>query len=168
MNYLPAGPTPILFALLAQYHAAIPYEYKYRIATSASPSTTNEGSNNNSSQRGSTTGLALTSKSLSYIPALQLALSQLPGSLLAAAIGWAVGYAYRHDVLPGASTWRVPGWVVGERRKQSEGFEGLRRRMMAEEEGSSGSASGREGRGEGTGRRRTLGGVLGSMVGGGS
>ncbi len=30
-NYLPAGPTALVFALLAQYHAAIPYEYKYRV-----------------------------------------------------------------------------------------------------------------------------------------
>ena len=28
INYLPAGPTPIVFALLAQYHSAIPYIYK--------------------------------------------------------------------------------------------------------------------------------------------
>ena len=34
-NYLPAGPTPLIFAMLAQYHAAIPHIYKYRIAASA-------------------------------------------------------------------------------------------------------------------------------------
>lgn len=178
-NYLPAGPTAIVFALLAQYHAAVPYEYKYRVATSplasASPgltttaaSTTGNSNTSASNPSTRTTGLTLTSKTLSYIPALQLALAQLPGSLLAAAAGWAVGLAYRHDALPGAGAWRVPAWVVGERRARGarEGFEGLRRRM---EDQAGGSGSGRE-EGEGGGRRRarrTLGGVLGSMVGGG-
>ena len=29
-NYLPAGPTPIIFAVLAQYHAMVPYIYQYK------------------------------------------------------------------------------------------------------------------------------------------
>ena len=32
-----------------------------------------------------------------------------PGSLLAAAVGWAVGTAYRRELLPGAASWRVTG-----------------------------------------------------------
>lgn len=63
---------------------------------------------------------------------LQLALSQFPGSVLAAAVGWAVGTAYRRDILPGAATFRVPGWLVGEEKKR--GFEGLRARLDAERE----------------------------------
>lgn len=35
-------------------------------------------------------------------------------------------------MLPYASAWRVPGWVVGEERKS--GFEGLRARLDAERE----------------------------------
>jgi hypothetical protein len=35
-------------------------------------------------------------------------------------------------MLPGASSWRVPGWMVGEERKR--GFEGLRARLDAERE----------------------------------
>ncbi len=34
-NYLPAGPTALIFAILAQYHAIIPHVYHYRVATAA-------------------------------------------------------------------------------------------------------------------------------------
>ncbi|KAF2009212.1 hypothetical protein BU24DRAFT_401916 [Aaosphaeria arxii CBS 175.79] len=156
INHLPAGPTPIIFALLANYYAAIPYTYRYRISPySSSPSPSSAPSN--AGQSGPTTAAAgasassiwqrsitLTSKSTSYLAPLQLALSQFPGSLLAAAVGWAIGTAYRRDVLPYATTaWRVPGWIVGEERKR--GFEGLRARLDAEREregGASGLASG--------------------------
>lgn len=43
-----------------------------------------------------------------------------------------MGTAYRRDMLPGASSWRVPGWMVGEEKKR--GFEGLRARLDAERE----------------------------------
>jgi len=139
VNYLPAGPTAIIFALLAQYHAAIPHMYKYKVAT-AFPQD----------------GLLFSSKSFTYLLAFQLALSQLPGSAISAVIGWCVGYAWRSEILPGAARWRVPGWVMREKR-QGEGFEGLRRRMEGEEamaaaSGVEGRRDGREGR-----QRRTLG-----------
>ncbi|KAI9714277.1 MAG: hypothetical protein M1820_000237 [Bogoriella megaspora] len=157
-NYLPAGPTPLIFALLAQYHAAIPHIYKYRIATSSSsPTSTSSSTPNPSTTALPTIDILLTSKTLTYLPALQLALSQLPTSLLTAAIGWLVGYAWRNELLPGAK-WRVPeflwggGKEAGERRR----VEGLRRRMEGEVAEASGSA--REGgRVE---RRRTLGGQI--------
>ncbi|KAF3766357.1 hypothetical protein M406DRAFT_356303, partial [Cryphonectria parasitica EP155] len=39
-DYLPAGPTPLVFAVLAQFHAAVPHIYRWRMAfTTASPST---------------------------------------------------------------------------------------------------------------------------------
>ena len=57
---------------------------------------------------------------------------------VAAAVGWGVGTAYRRDVLPGASRWRVPGWMVGEEKKG--GFEGLRARLDAEREREGGGA----------------------------
>ncbi|KAF2739586.1 hypothetical protein EJ04DRAFT_456731, partial [Polyplosphaeria fusca] len=121
INSLPAGPTPLLFALLANYYAAIPHTYRYKVSPSApSPSPSLFSSTLSHS-------LTLTSKSTSYLAPLQLGLSQFPGSLLAAGVGWAVGTAWRRDVLPGASAWRVPGWVVGEERKR--GFEGLRARL---------------------------------------
>lgn len=65
INYLPAGPTPIVFALLAQYHAAIPYVYKYRVSSTLPTGTSSDQEY----------GLMLTSKSTSYLLPLQLALS---------------------------------------------------------------------------------------------
>ena len=43
-----------------------------------------------------------------------------------------MGTAYRRDVLPYATSWRIPGWMVGEEKKR--GFEGLRARLDAERE----------------------------------
>jgi hypothetical protein len=114
LNYLPSGPTPVIFALLAQYHATIPHSYKYRVATtSASPYT-----------------LLFSDKSYTYLLAAQLALSQLPGSAIGAVVGWIVGYAWRGELLwpAGVGRWRVPVWVVGGGR-EGERFEGLRRRL---------------------------------------
>lgn len=93
-----------------------------------------------------------------YLLAGQLALSSLPGSSLAAAVGWMVGIAWRGEWGPAAwGRWRVPGWMVGEKKADmgEEGFEGLRRRMEGEGRGS-GSAIDGTGR-EGEARRRTLG-----------
>lgn len=144
INHLPAGPTALVFALLAQYHAAIPYEYKYRI--SASDTAASSG------------GINLTSKSMSYLLPAQLALSQLPGSAIVAAVGWLVGYAYRLDILPGeAGAWRIPD--RSKSRKDRERFDGLRRRMEGEAATASGSAVG-EGNEGGEGRRRTIGGQI--------
>ncbi|CAK1364701.1 unnamed protein product [Cercospora beticola] len=144
INYLPAGPTPIVFALLAQYHAAIPHIYKYRISTST---------NNNAAEE---SGLMLTSKVTSYLMPLQLALSQLPGSALAAGVGWIVGFAYRREILPGAAKWRAPAWLVGG-SEQRERYEHLRRRM----EGEAGRATGVDTDAGQQARRR---GVLGGLA----
>lgn len=134
INYLPAGPTPILFAILAQYHAAIPSIYRYRVGALASSSLATTSSSSSaaaqfSSLRSGT--FTLTSKTMSYLLPLQLALSQFPSSILPAAIGWAVGYAYRNDVLP-ATSWRVPAWAVGQ-KNAGPSMEALRRRMEGED-----------------------------------
>ncbi|GAB7350374.1 hypothetical protein MBLNU459_g1001t1 [Dothideomycetes sp. NU459] len=143
INYLPAGPTAIVFALLAQYHAAIPYMYKYRLSAS-------EATQSNAA-------INFTSKSTSYLLPMQLALSQLPGSAISAGIGWIVGYAYRMDVLPGAASWRIPDRSGA--RKERERYDGLRRRM--EGEAATASGTGADGAEEGTGgRRRTIGGQI--------
>ncbi|PMD62022.1 uncharacterized protein K444DRAFT_611233 [Hyaloscypha bicolor E] len=147
-NYIPAGCTPLIFAILAQYHAAIPHVYKYRIAASPSPPA-NEPF----------VGLTFSDKSYVYLPAAQLALSQFPGSLLCAVAGWVVGYSWRNEVLPAAAIrWRIPGWMVGIRpRKRGEDFEGLRRRLEGENTNAA-MATGSDGRlGGEVGRRRTLG-----------
>ncbi|KAM0716433.1 hypothetical protein Q7P37_007878 [Cladosporium fusiforme] len=127
INYLPSGPTPLLFALLAQYHAAVPYIYKYRLSSTLP-------ANANSAQE---YGILLTSKATSYLLPLQLALAQLPGSAIAAGVGWIVGFAYRREILPGAARWRVPTWIVGG-GEQKERYDSLRRRM----EGEAGRATG--------------------------
>ncbi|KAG9239525.1 hypothetical protein BJ875DRAFT_365676 [Amylocarpus encephaloides] len=148
MNYLPAGPTPLLFAILAQYHAIIPHIYKYRIAASAAPPT-NEPF----------VGLTFSDKSYTYLPAAQLALSQFPGSLLCASIGWIVGYSWRNEVLPSSvMRWRIPGWMVGiQTKKREEDFEVLRRRLESENSGAA-TTTGTEGPSGGeANRRRTLG-----------
>ncbi|KAK4974090.1 hypothetical protein LTR28_010485 [Elasticomyces elasticus] len=139
-NVLPAGPTAIVFATLAQYHAAIPYIYKYRVSP---PSPTSDAA-----------GIMLTSKSTSYLLPLQLALSQLPGSAITAAVGWVVGYAYRYEVLPGAARWRVPD-LTKWRNARAESPEELPR----ETEGDAALSSGAERR-PGGGRRRGLAGEV--------
>ena len=135
IGYLPAGPTAIIFALLAQYHAAIPYLYKYQVsAAETGPS------------------LMLTSKSTSYLLPAQLAFSQFPGSAVAALVGGVVGIAYRRELLPGgAARWRLPD-MTGKRAER-ERFEGLRRRM----EGDAANASGADTSSDATGNRRRRG-----------
>ncbi len=146
LNYLPAGPTPIIFAALAQYHAMIPHIYKYRIATSISQSPNDQFH-----------GLTFSDKSYRYLLALQLALFQWPGSIVGALVGWVVGYAWRMEVLPRSlMRWRIPGWVVGIRTpRRSREFEGLRQRL--EDEGAPTAATTGVRRQTGSERRRTMG-----------
>lgn len=137
----------MIFALLAQYHAVIPHVYKYRIVASASPPANEPFS-----------GLTFSDKSYVYLPAAQLSLSQFPGSLICAVVGWAVGSAWRNEVFPASMmAWRIPGILVGMKpRKRGEDFEGLRRRLEGENTGI--LATGAHGRlGGDAGRRRTLG-----------
>ncbi|KAF2716512.1 hypothetical protein K431DRAFT_195297, partial [Polychaeton citri CBS 116435] len=157
VDFLPAGPTAVIFALLAQFQAAVPSSYKYRITPfGASTSPRQEY------------GLNLTSKSFSYLLPAQLALSQLPGSAIAAGVGWIVGVAYRREILPGATRWRVPAWAVGG-SEQKERYDSLRRRM----EGEAGRATGMEStdptqqhQGETTRRRGFVGGIVDQFRGG--
>lgn len=150
-DFLPAGPTPIIFAVLAQYHAMVPHIYKYKVALSTGPPPTNDDSS---------PGLTLSDKSTKYLVALQLALFQWPGSLLGAAVGWMVGHAWRSELLPGAVTrWRLPGWMFGlKSRRSNDQFEGMRRRLESEG-ASTGAASGvqQPAGGERSNRRRTMG-----------
>lgn len=122
-DYVPAGPTPIIFAALLQYQAMIPHLYKYRIATSEAPPTDDLFS-----------GLTLSDKSLKYAVAIHLALLQWPGSVLAALVGWVTGYAWREGVLPTAVVrWRIPAWMLGmSAPSRTREFEGLRRRLEGE------------------------------------
>lgn len=137
VSLLPAGPTALIFAVLAQYHAAIPYTYRYRVTATGSGSDSPNSSHVSADEDGKEDGVLLTSKSLSYLLPAQLALAQLPGSLVPAVVGWLVGYAWRAEVLPlPRKTWRLPGWVVGGKAGGTGagdgGVQDLRRRMREE------------------------------------
>lgn len=179
LNYLPSGPTATIFALLAQYHAAVPHTFRYRISTTSSPSTPSKPS----------LTILLSDKSTTYLVAAQLALSQFPATLLPAAVGWFVGAAWRAEMLPGSARfvagpggagargggvgWRVPAWMVGEkespsattarRRENNDGgadrYEDLRRRLE-EESRAAASSSGVGIEGEHQRQRRPQGGIL--------
>lgn len=168
LNYLPSGPTAIVFAVLAQYHASVPHTFKYRISTSggntgrrannnsnSNSNNTNNNSNNPTQTDKPSLTILLSDKSTTYLVAAQLALSQFPASLLPAITGWAVGVAWRADLLPASRGigrgWRVPAWIVGEKEptrrsspagasatgtagengEDSEQYENLRRRLDA-------------------------------------
>ncbi|KAH6633359.1 hypothetical protein C7974DRAFT_412359 [Boeremia exigua] len=167
VNFLPSGPTSILFALLANYYAAIPYTYKYRVspASPAAPSPSTPASPAQQATSIWSRSITVTSKATSYLAPFQLAFSQFPGSLLAAAVGWAIGTAYRRDLLPGAYAWRVPGWMVGQADGDAGGFDSLRQRLESErsEGASTGILAGETG---GPARqRRTLGEMIGGQFG---
>ena len=125
----------------------IPHMYKYKVALSAGPPAGRD-----------TPGVTFSDKTTKYVMAAQVAMSQFPGSLLGAVVGWLVGNAWRNELLPGSMTsWRVPGWVVGIRDKRTNAeFENMRRRL--ESEGApSGSASGVQQPSQADGnRRRTM------------
>ncbi|KAF3006841.1 hypothetical protein E8E13_010710 [Curvularia kusanoi] len=168
-NYLPSGPTAILFALLANYYAAIPYTYRYRISPS-SPQSSTPPSASTAQQATSiwARSITVTSKATSYLAPFQLALSQFPGSLIAAAVGWAVGTAYRRELLPGAYAWRVPGWMVGQEEGEKGGFDSLRQRLESERGEGAGTSSGilaGETGAQGVRQRRTLGEMIGGQFG---
>jgi hypothetical protein len=108
-----------------------------------------------SSSNVSPDGIVFSDKSVTYLLASQLALSQLPGSLLGASVGWGVGLAWRNDILPEKlMDWRIPAWIIGG-RKEGEGFEGLRRRL--EGEGRASGIEGRDASGDGGRQRRGMG-----------
>ncbi|RPA74390.1 hypothetical protein BJ508DRAFT_243891 [Ascobolus immersus RN42] len=118
-NYIPPGPTPLLFALLSQYHHSIPQVYKYRLGSDSTASPTGSASWEE------TFSLVLSDKLYIYILATQLALSQPWGSVFAAGVGWVCGRVWREEWVPGCG-WRVPRGFVGGGE-----VEGLRRRLDA-------------------------------------
>ncbi|RMJ21793.1 hypothetical protein PHISP_07342, partial [Aspergillus sp. HF37] len=118
LNYLPSGPTGVLFALLAQYYASIPHTFRFRIATTSPSSAAGSGASKppqdpSAPSPTSTTSAAATAapttsdpgylsillsdKSITYLVAAQLALSQFPATLLPAGVGWCIGLAWRAD-----------------------------------------------------------------------
>jgi len=88
LNYIPSGPSALLFSLLYQHSRIVPSVYNFRIF-----------------------GVPLNNKSFTYLLALQLAISHLPGSLAAAMIGILTGQIYRSD-LSNLKSYRLPPSVV--------------------------------------------------------
>lgn len=133
MNYLPPGPTPLIFALLAQYHASIPSVYKFRVLIPLSLSDPQPEATPalQATRQENEPAITVSDKIYVYIVAIQLAFCQPPGSLLGAAIGWIVGYAWRAELLPWGR-WRWPLWMF-EKRTGREGYEGLRRVARGED-----------------------------------
>lgn len=87
LNYLPPGPTPILFSLLPLYIHLIPPNYTLRLgASTPTPS--------------SPSGLTVTDKWGLYVIFTQLALSQFPGSLICALTGYLTGLMWEFSLLP--------------------------------------------------------------------
>ncbi|KAH8118396.1 hypothetical protein DFH11DRAFT_1502788 [Phellopilus nigrolimitatus] len=84
LNVLPSGPITLVFSILHQFSRLVPHAYTFRIF-----------------------GVTVTNKVFMYIIALQLALSQPPGSIAAAVIGILSGQLYRSDVL-GLKAFRLP------------------------------------------------------------
>ncbi|KAG6012631.1 hypothetical protein E4U54_007406 [Claviceps lovelessii] len=146
-DYVPAGPTPIIFAVLAQYYAMVPHVYKYRVVTSQS------------NEADASSGITLSDKSYLYFIAIHLSVLQWPGSILGAFVGWIAGNAWRGGVLPTSLvSWRLPGWMVGHSSHgRSAEFEGLRRRLEGESVPADGVSSGVQSEGQQAERRRTMG-----------
>lgn len=87
LNYLPPGPTPLLFSLLPLYIHLIPPSYTLHLGASTPTPTT-------------PTGLSLTDKWGIYVLYTQLALSQFPGSLICALTGYLTGLMWQFNLVP--------------------------------------------------------------------
>ncbi|KAF3930921.1 hypothetical protein ABW19_dt0207450 [Dactylella cylindrospora] len=149
MNYLPPGPTPLIFAILAQYHATIPSTYKFRLllplTTEQTPAATPALQ---AAREESEPAIILSDKAYVYLVAAQLAFCQAPSSLLGAAVGWIAGYAWRAELVPWGR-WRYPIWLF-EKTNRDGGYEELRRVARGEDQqggtGGAGQAEGADGR----------------------
>jgi hypothetical protein len=172
LNYLPSGPTAAVFALLYQYYAIVPHTFKYRLSTSTNASS--QGESTSAARAKPSLTILLSDKSTTYLIAAQLALSQFPAMILPSLVGWAVGLAWRAEILPVVRRWRIPAWVVGERdsgRRRSSGsgvyrrsgsgnaedserYEDLRRRLDAAAAAASSTAANSSGVADGSEQRQ--------------
>ncbi|KAJ7506593.1 hypothetical protein B0H11DRAFT_2219285 [Mycena galericulata] len=84
LNFIPSGPSSLIFSIIYQYSRVVPSAYSFRIF-----------------------GLPLTNKSFTYVFALQLAIGHLPGSAASAFIGVLAGQIYRSD-LANLKGYRIP------------------------------------------------------------
>ncbi|KAK9459612.1 uncharacterized protein V1516DRAFT_535436 [Lipomyces oligophaga] len=119
-NYLPAGPTPIIFTLLALYHHMVPSVYKFRFSPYPIEPVSEPGQGSELETEppiNSRHSLTVSDKIFVYIIAAQLALSQMPGSLIVSFTGWIIGILWYREVLP-LRSWRIPESVWNKIRLQ--------------------------------------------------
>ncbi|CAE6404828.1 unnamed protein product [Rhizoctonia solani] len=88
LNYIPAGPFAILFAILYQYERVVPAAYNFRIL-----------------------GIAMSNKTFTYLTVFPMIISHTPGSVLVALTGLATGALYRSDIT-NLKAYRAPPWFV--------------------------------------------------------
>ncbi|CAE6485619.1 unnamed protein product [Rhizoctonia solani] len=88
LNYIPAGPISILFAILYQYERVVPSAYNFRIL-----------------------GITMSNKSFTYLSAFPITISHMPGSALVTVTGLATGALYRSDIT-NLKSHRAPPWLV--------------------------------------------------------
>lgn len=87
-NYIPAGPTSVLFAILYQYQRIVPSAYNFRIL-----------------------GIYMSNKAFTYLVALPMTIAYMPGSIVVALTGLATGALYRSE-LTNLKSYRTPPWIV--------------------------------------------------------
>ena len=149
---LPAGGTGVVCGLVAGWGEEVPTLYRYRVVLPGFGGGNGSAGEGNASRK----YITVSEKTVVYVLAAQLSLSQFPYNLVPAVAGWVVGSAWRADLLPGGmGRWRIAGWIVGQggagkgaQGRGREEYAGLRRRL--EEEGASHGAVG-------DGMRRSLG-----------
>jgi CUE domain len=101
LNYLPPGPTAVLFSLLPLYIHNIPPSYTLHVGA-------------NTPRPQSPKGLTVTDKWAMYLLYTQLALSQFPGSLICAATGYLTGLCWQFSLVPAAlKHFRLPRRLFG-------------------------------------------------------
>ncbi|KAJ6536715.1 hypothetical protein DFH09DRAFT_1178588 [Mycena vulgaris] len=88
LNFIPSGPSTLIFNIIYQYSRIVPSSYTFRIF-----------------------GLPLTNKSFTYVFAFQLVIGHLPGSAASAFIGILAGQVYRSD-LANLKAYRIPPWLA--------------------------------------------------------
>ena len=143
---LPAGMTGVVLGLVSNWREEVPMLYRYRVVLPGFGGGAETTGNADVDVRRKY--ITVSEKTVVYVLAAQLSLSQFPYNLVPAVAGWVVGSAWRADLLPGGlGRWRVAGWVVGEggavkggQGRGREEYAGLRRRL--EEEGASHGAVG--------------------------
>ncbi|KAH8096715.1 hypothetical protein BXZ70DRAFT_945936 [Cristinia sonorae] len=87
-NFIPSGPTALVFSIVYQYLRLIPYAYQFKVF-----------------------GISMSDKVWTYAIALQLAISYVPATLMPVVVGLSTGCIYRADILS-LKGWRISHKLV--------------------------------------------------------